>query len=259
MTTDEPVLLRREGAIAVLTLNNPSRLNAVSLAMRQALFDRLTALGADESCRAIVLTGAAGNFCAGGDISEMAPRAIVEGRMRVELSTRVFRAMVTSPKPIVCAIEGKAYGCGVSFAAAGDYAVAARDARFSCAFIKVGLMADFGAIWSLARRVGSRRAMELCAFAEAFDARAAEEMRLVNRTSEPGQALAAALEAAEKFAANPPVAMALLKSALNAGADSLSQAIATELDYLPVLMNTEDFAEAARAFREKREPKFTGR
>jgi enoyl-CoA hydratase/carnithine racemase len=257
--SDDPVLLHREGAIAVLTLNNPARLNAVGLAMREALFDHLIALGADDACRAIVLTGAEGNFCAGGDISEMRPRAIIEGRMRVELSTRIFRALVTSPKPVVCAIEGKAFGCGVSFAAASDYAVATKDAKFSCAFVKVGLMADFGAIWSLARRVGHRKAMELCAFAEPFDVEAALRMQLVNAVCDPGKALPAALEAAEKFAANPPLAMALLKSALNTGADSLDQAIATELDYLPMLMATHDFAEATLAFREKRTPKFTGR
>jgi enoyl-CoA hydratase/carnithine racemase len=136
--------LAARGAITVLTLNNPARLNAVNLAMRHALFDALIALGADETCRAIVLTGAEGNFSAGGDISEMRPRAIIEGRMRVELSTRIFRALVTSPKPVISAIEGKAFGCGVSFAAASDYAVAASDAKFSCAFVKVGLMADFG-------------------------------------------------------------------------------------------------------------------
>lgn len=259
MSDDAPVLLSREGSIAVLTLNNPARLNAVNLAMRHALFDALIALGADETCRAIVLTGAEGNFTAGGDISEMQPRAIVEGRMRVELSTRIFRTLVTSPKPVISAIEGRAFGCGVSFAAASDYAVAASDATFSCAFVKVGLMADFGAIWSLARRVGSRKAMELCAFAEPFDARTAHELQLLNAISPPGEALAKALAAAEKFAANPPVAMTLLKAALNSGADSLDQAIATELDYIPVLMSTQDFAEATAAFREKRKPRFTGR
>lgn len=259
MSDEPPILLTRKGSIAILTLNNPTRLNAVGLATREALFDRLVELGADETCRAIILTGADGNFTAGGDISEMRPRAIVEGRMRVELSTRIFRAIVTSPKPVLTAIEGKAFGCGVSFAAASDYAVAASDATFSCAFVKVGLMADFGAIWSLTRRVGSRKAMELCAFAEPFGAPAAQALELVNEMSEPGQALTKAIEAAERFAANPPIAMTMLKAALNGGADSLDQAIATELDYVPLLMSTQDFAEATLAFREKRKPDFTGR
>jgi enoyl-CoA hydratase/carnithine racemase len=259
-SVDEDIVqVRREGSIAIVTLNNPEKINAYNMAMRTGLFDRLVELNSDNDCRAIVLTGAGGNFCAGGDISEMAPRPIIEGRMRVELSTRIFRLLVTGPKPVICAVEGKAFGCGVSFTAASDYAVAASDAQFSCAFIKVGLMPDVGAIWSLARRVGHRKAMELSAFAEPFGAREALDMQLVNRLCEPGQALESALEAAEKFARNAPVAMTLLKAALNNGSDSIEQAIATEMDYLPVLMGTEDFAEATRAFQEKRKPRFTGR
>lgn len=259
MTNGDIVQVRREGSIAIMTLNNPDKINAYNMAMRTTLFDRLVALNGDDGCRAIVLTGAGGNFCAGGDISEMARRPVLEGRQRVELSTRIFRLLVTGPKPVVCAVEGKAFGCGVSFTAASDYAVAASDAQFSCAFIKVGLMPDVGAIWSLARRVGHRKAMELSAFAEPFGAQEALEMQLVNRLCEPGTALECALEAAEKFARNPPVAMTLLKSALNSGSDSIERAIATELDYLSVLMNTDDFAEGTLAFREKRKPIFTGR
>lgn len=256
---EQDLQVRREGEIAVLTLNNPARLNAINLAMRQALFDRLVELHADDACRAIVLTGAGGNFTAGGDISEMEPRTIVEGRMRVELMTRIFRMLVTGPKPVIAAVEGRALGAGVSFTAASDYAVAAEDVKFSCAFIKVGLMADGGAIWSLARKLGPRKAMELCAFAEPFDAAAALDMQLVNRVCEPGKALEEAMLAAEKFARNPPVAMALLKVALNGGNETLEQTIATELSFVSTLMNTEDFAEAIRAFKEKRPAVFTGK
>lgn len=253
------VEVRREERIAVVTLNNPKRMNAVGMAMRAALYERLLELEADDACRAIVLTGAGGNFCAGGDVSEMHRREVLEGRMRVDLPARIVRLLVTGPKPFICAVEGNAFGCGVSFVAASDYAVAASDSKFSCAFIKVGLMADYGGIWSIARKVGHRKAMEMCAFAETFGAQQALEMQLVNRTCEPGQALAAALEAAEKFARNPPIAMALLKSALNTGNDTLDQAVATEVNTMSVLMHTEDFAEATQAFMEKRKPDFTGR
>jgi enoyl-CoA hydratase/carnithine racemase len=255
----EIVQVRREGAVAVMTLNNPGRINAFSLAMRTAMFERLLELEADPACRAIVLTGAGGNLCAGGDISEMRRREVIEGRMRVDLATRIFKLIVSGPKPLVCAVEGKAFGCGVSFVAASDYAVAARDAQFSCAFIKVGLMADVGGIWSIARRVGHRRAMEMCAFAETFSAAEALEMQLVNRVCEPGEALDASLEAAERFARNPPLAMALLKTALNTRADTVDQAIATEIDYQSMLMASDDFAEATRAFLEKRKSDFSGR
>ena len=143
--------------------------------------------------------------------------------------------------------------------AASDYAVAAADATFSFAFIKVGLMPDFGGIWSIARKVGHRKAMELCAFAEPFGAQQALEMQLINRICEPGQALTVALEAAEKFAGNPAVAMALLKSALNTGNATVDQAAATEVNFQSVLMQTDDFAKAVPAFMDKRKPDPTGR
>jgi len=259
VTNDDSVQVSFEGKVAVITFNNPKRMNAFSLAMREAMYERLIALEADEACRAIVLTGAGGNFCSGGDISEMRRRELLEARARMELPTRIFRLLVGGPKPVICAVEGNAYGCGVSFVAASDYAVAATDAKFSCAFIKVGLMPDFGGIWSIARKVGHRRAMEMCALAETFNAQQALDMQLINRRCDPGHALAAALEVGERFARNPPVAMSLLKSALIAGSDTVDQAVATEVNFQSMLMHTEDFAEATRAFMEKRPAKFSGR
>jgi enoyl-CoA hydratase/carnithine racemase len=258
-TAEEVLQVRHEGSIAIMTLNNPKRLNAFSWAMRCAMYERLLEIEANDSCRAIVLTGAGGNLCAGGDISEMQHREIIEGRMRMDLPTRIFKLLVNGPKPFLCAVEGNAAGAGVSFVAASDYAVAASDAKFSCAFIKVGLMPDVGAIWSLPRKVGHRKAMELCAFAEPFDAQAALDMQLINRICEPGQALEQALLAAEKFTRTPAVAMALMKSALNTGNDTVDAAIATEVNYQSILQNTQDFAEAAQAFAQKRKPNFTGR
>jgi enoyl-CoA hydratase/carnithine racemase len=258
-TAEDVLQVRHEGSIAVMTLNNPKRLNAFNWAMRVAMYERLLEIEANDSCRAIVLTGAGGNLCAGGDISEMQHREIIEGRMRMDLPTRIFKLLVNGLKPFLCAVEGNAAGAGVSFVAASDYAVAASDAKFSCAFIKVGLMPDVGAIWSLPRKVGHRKAMELCAFAEPFDAQAALNMQLINRICEPGHALEQTLLAAEKFARTPAVAMALMKSALNTGNDTVDAAIATEVNYQSILQNTQDFAEAAQAFAQKRKPNFTGR
>ena len=251
--------VRYEGAIAVLTMNNPRRLNAFNWAMRSAMYTRLLEIESNADCRAIVLSGAGGNFCSGGDISEMQHREVLEARMRTDLAARIFKLLVGGPKPFVCAVEGNAAGAGISFVAASDYTVAATDAKFSCAFIKVGLMPDVGAIWSLPRKVGHRKAMELCAFAEAIDAQEALRIQLINRVCEPGRALELAMEAASKFARNPPVAMALIKSALNTANDTVERAIAAEADYQSVLMNTEDHAEAVKAFMEKRKPEFRGR
>jgi enoyl-CoA hydratase/carnithine racemase len=253
------VLVRREGPVGILTLNNPRRMNAFSLAMRTQMWERLLELESDESCRAIVLTGAGGNLCAGGDITEMAQRPVLQGRMRMELATRIFRLLVTGPKPFLCAVEGNAAGCGVSFAAASDYCVAAGDAKFKIAFIKVGLIPDVGGLWSIARKIGHRKAMELAAFAESFDANEALRLQLINEVCEQGKALERALVAAEKFAANPPIAMALLRNALNTGADSVEAACQSEMTFQSTLQNSDDFGEAAKAFLEKRPPRFTGR
>ncbi len=256
---EDRVFVRREGAIAVMTLNNPRRMNAFGLAMRQQMWERLVELETDDGVRAIVLTGAGGNLCAGGDITEMAQRPVLQGRMRMDLAVRIFRMLVTGPKAFVCAIEGNAAGCGVSFAAASDYCVAANDAKFKVAFIKVGLIPDVGGLWSIPRRIGHRKAMELAAFGESFDAQEALRIQLINEICEPGESLERALVAAEKFAANPPIAMALLRAALNAGADTVDAACATEVTYQSTLQNSEDFGEAAKAFLEKRPPEFTGR
>jgi enoyl-CoA hydratase/carnithine racemase len=235
----------------VLTLNNPAKRNAFGVPMREALLDRLHEIERNDACCVIVLTGAAQQFCAGGDISEMQRRTIVEGRLRMDLPTRIFRMLATGPKPVVAAVEGNAIGAGVSLAAACDYGVAARDASFACSFLKLGLMPDVGGIWSIPRRVGHRRAFELRAFAEPFDADAALRLGLVNRVCDPGTALETALSVADRLGQNPPTAMALLKAALATGNTTLDQAIETEINFASVLMNSDDYAEAVRSFQQR--------
>jgi enoyl-CoA hydratase/carnithine racemase len=143
----------------------------------------------------------------------------------------IFRLLVTAPKPFICAIEGNAAGCGVSFAAASDYCVAASDAKFKIAFIKVGLIPDVGGLWSIPRKIGHRKAMELAAFAEPFYAAKALQLQLINETCEPGKALEHGIAIAEKFAQNPPLANALLRAAMNAEADTVDDACQAEITY----------------------------
>jgi enoyl-CoA hydratase/carnithine racemase len=251
--------VRYEGSIAVMTMNYPERRNAFNMEMRTTMYERLLQIEADDSCRALVLTGAGGNFCAGGDLSEMQQRGVIEARMRMDLPTRIFKLLVNGPKPFIVAAEGAVAGCGVSFVAASDYCVAASNAKFLCAFVKVGLMPDVGGIWSIPRKVGHRKAMEMCALAQTYGADEALAMQLINCICEPGQTLDLAIEVAGKFARNPPVATALLRSALNVGNASVDEAINTEINFQSVLMHTEDYGEATRAFLEKRKPQFTGK
>jgi enoyl-CoA hydratase/carnithine racemase len=234
-------------------------MNALGMSMRTELYNRLLEIEANDACRALVLTGAGGNFCSGGDITEMARREVIEGRLRAELPTRIFKLLVTGPKPFLTAVEGNAAGCGLSFVAASDYSIAAENAKFSCAFVKVGLMPDVGGIWTLPRKLGYRQAFEMAAFADSYTAQQALKIQLINRVCEPGRSLEVALEAAERLARQPPVALALLRCALNGGNDTVDQAIATEISFQAALMNTEDFSEAAAAFTQKRKPVFKGR
>lgn len=256
---DDLVLLRRDEDVVILTLNNPTRCNAFSLSMREVFLQNLLTLQHDTTCRAIVVTGAGGQFCAGGDLNEMKRRPFLEARQRLDLPTRIFKLLVAGAKPVIVAAEGNIAGAGLSLVAAADYAIAASDATFSCAFIKVGVIPDVGGLWSIQRRVGRRRAIEICGLGERFDAQAAMDMQLINAVCTPGSALTQATDVARRFAKLPPVAMAVLKSALATGADTLDQAINTEINLQGLLFSTEDFDEAVSAFRDKREPEFKGR
>jgi enoyl-CoA hydratase/carnithine racemase len=261
-TIDRPedmVPMTCDGAVAVLTLNFPARRNAFCLQMRTQLRERLAAAMTDAEVRAIVLTGAGGHFCAGGDISEMKPHTLLQNRERWALVTALIRLIALGPKPVVVVVEGTAMGAGLSIASLADHVVAASNANFSAAFIKVGLMPDMGALWSLPHRVGRAKAREILGLGRHFDGTEAGRIGLANEVVEPGQALAQAMAVAKEYAQLPPVAQALLKSALAQGVDSLEAAIRSEVEFQAVAMSTEDHVEAVKAFMDKRAPRFEGR
>lgn len=178
--------------------------------------------------------------------------------MRMETPGRIAKMLISGPKPYIVAAEGNVAGAGLSLLAASDYAVAADNASLSCSFIRVGLIPDVGGLWSIPRRVGRRRAMEILGLGEVLDPRKALEIGLINEIAPQGQVLERAVAIARRFAKTPPVAMALLRAALSVGADTLDQALNTEMNLQGVLMSTDDFGEASDAFREKRPPAFKG-
>lgn len=251
-------LLRREGDIAIITMNNPASRNPFSAEMKEALFRYFTELIADGGCRAIVLTGAGGNFSASGDIKQMKARPIMATRGAILRSHEILRLMVGGPKPIVAAVEGYAYGAGLALAAACDYAVAADNAKFCCAFLRLGLVPDVGSRWLLTQRVGPAKAKELMTLAREFDAAEALRIGAVNQLSKPGAALAAAIEVAKEYAAKAPLAFASTKAMFVTGGTSMEDTFKSELEYQLVLTTTKDHAEAVSAFLSKRKPVFTG-
>lgn len=228
--------LSRDGAVCVLTMTYPERRNAFSLGMRTALLARFRHLMyEDRNCRAIVLTGAGGTFCAGGDLSELKERPPIAARQVFDVPRELIRTMVQGPKPVVAAVEGAAFGAGLSLVAACDHVVAAADARFCAVFLKVGLLPDTGVLWTLPRRVGAGRARELMMLASEFDGERAAAMGLADRVVAPGTALAEAMVVAHALAAVPAGALARLKSAMGEGGGTPDEVLRAEIDHSAAL------------------------
>ncbi|WP_323146547.1 enoyl-CoA hydratase/isomerase family protein [Pseudomonas marginalis] len=255
------VQVHREGAVAVVTMNCPERRNAFSMKMRLALLDTFhTLFNEDSESRAIVLTGAGGHFCAGGDLSEMTSvdPSLLAMRERIAIGTRLFRMIFTGSKPVVAAVEGNCMGAGVSLAAACDLAIGSSASKLSCAFVKVGLLPDTGLLWTLPQKVGGGKARELMLSGAAFDGVEAGRIGLFNQVAEPGEALALAVSRASQLAQLPPVTLALLKASLVNGSNTISAAWRREVDLNPLTRQTQDHLEAVAAFMEKRSPTFSG-
>ena len=253
---ESPVIAeRREGAVVVLTLNYPERRNALSLPMRAQLIAALDRIEPDRGIRALVITGAGGNFCSGGDISSMGHQDVAAGRERFRTSHRLIRMLANSSKPLIAAVEGWAAGAGISIACCCDTIVASDNARFICSFNKVGLMADLGLLHLLPARIGQGAAKQIILYGEPFGTLEAARIGLVDRVVPPGKALEAALERAHRFDSMAPLPIAMTRRFLSQGVQA---ALDLERDLQLSLFQSADHAEGARAFMEKREPRFTG-
>lgn len=261
---EQPVIRRTEGRVLVLTMNRPERRNALSPELEAGLKAALIEADRDEAIGAVVLTGAAPAFCAGGDVKRMADAAAdfnVDERLaqmieRVELS----RLLHEIGKPTIAMINGPAAGAGLSLALACDIRLAARSAGFSTAFIKVGLAGDFGMNYFLPRAVGSARARELMLTARSFKADEAERIGLILRAVDDEALESETLALATTLANGPGLGNRLLKQNLNAAEHGdFATVIAAECRHHMTALQSADHKEAARAFAEKRPPTFIGR
>jgi enoyl-CoA hydratase/carnithine racemase len=242
--------------IVHLRLNDPARLNPLSLVTQADLAAALDAAMADPACRTIVIDGAGGNFSSGGDIDAMP--GLTPDRMRQALAPLhdIVRRLVNGPKVVIAAVEGHCAGAGNSIAAACDIVVAASDARFTCSFVRIGLMPDLASLWTLPRRMGLGRARLFALTAERLDGTAAVAAGLADIACQPGTALETALSVAAGLRRAAPDALAATKRFLAADAATLDQALTLETDMQADLAGSAGFAEGVAAFREKRAARF---
>lgn len=268
----EPLLrVERDDGVALLTFNDPARLNAMTEAMGRAIADEMDALAGDEAIRAVVLTGAGRAFSAGGDL-EMLERMARDGaadpggptRERHRGFMRRFYGLYLSvrgiPQPTVAALNGPAIGAGLCVALACDLRIAARNARLGLNFARLGIHPGMAATWTLPRLVGPAHAADLLYTGRILDGGEAERIGLVNRAVEPEAVLPEARDLARSIAACAPLAVQGTKRTL-AGAltADLEHQLDAEAREQALCYESADLAEGLAALRARRAPRFSGR
>jgi 2-(1,2-epoxy-1,2-dihydrophenyl)acetyl-CoA isomerase len=263
----EELLHRLKNRVAVITLNRPERLNALTRDMMQALRTTLADCAVDEAVGCVVLTGAGNAFCAGGDVRVQANTAATGSKDTPERRTDLLRASMEAsrllhdmPKPTIAMLNGVAAGAGMSLALACDLRIAGSSARMTTAFAKVGLSGDYGGTWFLTELIGTARARELYFTSEVLDATRIETLGLANRVVADAALEQETMVLAEKLANGPSVALRYMKRNLNvAQYGDLPAGLDSEAFGMLRCRETEDHKEASQAFVEKRPPVFKGR
>ena len=255
---NNPLLLERDHGLAKITLNLPEIRNALSLEIRMDLADLFKKLGADESVKAVILTGAGKAFCSGGDIRTMEGLTPVAARIRLKKGHILIKTMRELEKPIIGAINGVAAGAGVSIALACDCLVAAEEASFAVTFSKIGLVPDLGLFYLLPLRVGLAKAKEIMFTGDPIGAREAERIGLVNRVVPAEAVIKEASALATRLAQGPGQSLAMIKTALNHWPAGLDSFLEMESTMQAVAFSSRDFEEGRTAFLEKRKPVFKG-
>ncbi|MEE2061322.1 enoyl-CoA hydratase [Rhodococcus artemisiae] len=245
-----------EGGILRLTINRPKRMNALDLETMGALGGAVTAAGADEQVRTIVLTGEGAAFCTGADLAAAGANP-ADPNVVMDTANSLIRAIVDSPVPVIAAVNGPAAGVGVSIAVAADLTYAAETAYFLLAFTNIGLMPDGGSSLLVPAAIGRARAAEMTLLGERVSAVDADRFGLVARTLPDSELVAHVDAVAARTASGPRRALALTKEALNnATLPALDDALAFEKAGQIELLASADFAEGAMAMLQKRRPRF---
>jgi 2-(1,2-epoxy-1,2-dihydrophenyl)acetyl-CoA isomerase len=264
MNEDE-IILEREAGVAILTLNKPETLNAMTADMWARLPALVGEVRTDDSVKVLIVTGAGKGFCAGSDVGRLASR--IAGEKAAEgpkditapLGSEVL-CLATLQKPTIAALNGVVAGAGVSIALACDMRIASEQARFVLAWVKMGLVPDGGATYLLTRLVGPSKALEFALTGSTIDAQTAERLGMINKVVPHAELMAAAKELAATIAHGPPIAIQLMKKGIYR---ALTHDLESQLDYESYIQSicrgTEDHKEGVKAFMEKRKPEFKGK
>ncbi len=256
LDTDGSVSTEVVDRVLVITIDRPEKKNAMTLAAARAIADALARLDESPELSVGILTGAGGNFCAGMDLKRFQSHG-----ERPYIAGRGFGGVTEGPpvKPLIAAVEGWALGGGFEMVLACDLVVAAQGAQFGLPEVRRGLVARGGGLIRLPQLIPRNLALESMLTGEPLSAARAAELGLVNRVSEPGGALPAALELAALISRNGPMAVAASKSiALSSPSLSVSEAFARQQPLTDAVFASRDATEGALAFTERREPRWSG-
>ena len=253
------ILVSREGAVAIVTLNRPKALNALNSELLAELAHALESFDTDDAVRAIVLTGSERAFAAGADIKEMAQQSYMD-MFKANFFAGAADRIAAVRKPIIAAVAGYALGGGCELAMMADFIIAADTAKFGQPEITLGIMPGMGGTQRLTRFVGKSKAMDLCLTGRNMDAAEAERAGLVSRVVPAADLLAEAVKAAQKIAElSLPIVIMAKETVNRAYETTLAEGIRFERRLFHSMFATEDQKEGMAAFSEKRKPQFKDR
>ena len=259
--TDSLLLSSDHGAVRVLTVNRPDKLNALNAATHDALHEAFVAIAADSTVRAVVLTGAGPKaFVAGADIAEMAALTPVQGRDFSLRGQRMMRAVETLSKPVVAMVNGFALGGGLELAMCCHLRIASDTAKVGQPEVNLGLIPGFGGSQRLLRLAGRAATLELCLAGAPIDATRALQLGIVNRVVPAAELEQQTMALAQQLAAAAPLALRGVLDCVNYGGEcGIEEGLAYEAAQFGLMFATDDMREGTTAFLERRKPNFVGR